>query len=444
MLVTAGNPDELPQEWLGRLVGEISVCCGHTLLKCHRLARGWDVTTTVEMILTLAVEAKIKGFACAPRSLLDWEAGAGMRAQTMDLLCRLYRTGPVQLGLAHDYSPASSGRGFLVEASRSGNASIGSSDSQRHDDDGPPVQMLPIQEVVAGDRAADRVLAGRRVERMVEVAARESADFARIAGQTNIGPYTIEQLHADIARLALSYPHRPVGPSFVETVELRNRAFELLEGRQYPEQSRELHMIAGTLCGMLANASFDLGYMDASTTQARTAFLCGELAGHNGLRCWARGMQSLIAYWTGRLSDAVALARSGWEFQPERGTARVRVASLEARVHGRRKDHSAMVDALGRVDEARRQVTADDEPGGMLAFPPAKQVFYTGTAYLWLGTDEWLQRAENAASDAIGLYEDVPPPRSDVSGNCRSRVSTSLPPVSDVRILKAPETNCVR
>ncbi len=105
MLLAAGNPEELPAASLNELISGIAVCCGHTPLKCHRLARGWDVPTTVEMILSLAAEEKIRGFACAPRSLLDWEAGAGMRAQAMDLLCRLYRTGPVQLGLAHDYSP---------------------------------------------------------------------------------------------------------------------------------------------------------------------------------------------------------------------------------------------------------------------------------------------------------------------------------------------------
>jgi hypothetical protein len=379
------------------------VCCGHTLLKCHRLARGWDIPTAIDQILTLAAEEHITGFACAPRSLLDWEAGAGMRAQTMDLLCRLYRTGPVQLGLAHDYSPVLPDPGSLSEAAAPDTAGgdISPRSGGQQAENGALVQAPPLQ-----DRC--NALTGPQIERMVMMTARESADFTRIAGQTNVGPFTIEQYHADVARLALSYPYRPVGPSFTEAAELRDRAFDLLEGRQYPEQARELYMIAGRLCGMLANASFDLGYMDAATTHARTAFLCGELAGHHGLRCWVRGMQSLIAYWTGHLSEAVALARSGWDFLPEQGTARIRVAALEARVHGRRNDHTAMVDALNRVDQARQQSTADDEPGGMFAFPMAKQVFYTGTAYLWLGTDPWLRRAETTACDALALYEDTP------------------------------------
>ncbi len=225
------------------------------------------------------------------------------------------------------------------------------------------------------------VLTGWAVERMVTVAARESADFARAAGRT--------------------------------IVELRDHAFVLLDDRQHPEQTRELYMIAGTLCGMLANASFDLGHLDAATTQTRTAFLCGELAGHNGLRCWVRGMQSLIAYWQGRLAEAVRLAHDGWTFVPERGTARVRVAALEARAAGHLGDEAAMVDALRRADQARDAIAGDDEPGGMLAFPASKQFFSTASAYLGLNSrtvsaKDWAARAEQAAGTAIGLYEAAP------------------------------------
>ncbi|ORT98511.1 hypothetical protein UK99_01355 [Frankia casuarinae] len=261
----------------------------------------------------------------------------------------------------------------------------------------------------------DETPAGWLVERMVTMAARESADFSRVADRSNVGPLTVEQFHDDVTWLATRYPHRPVAPSFAEIVELRNQAFNLLEDRQRPEQARDLYAIAGVLCGMLANASFDLGYLPAATTQARTAFLCGELAGHNGLRCWVRGMQSLIAYWQGRLPEAVNLAREGWEFVPEHGTARVRAAALEARAAGRLGDEATVRDALERARQARDEITDEDTPGGMLAFPESKQSFYTASAYLGLHgrietlpADSWAARAEQAARTAIGLYETAP------------------------------------
>lgn len=258
----------------------------------------------------------------------------------------------------------------------------------------------------------DEIPGGWSLERMVMMAARETADFGRDVGRGAVGPITIEQFEADLTWLAERYPNRPVAPSFAEAVELRDRAFALLEGRPHPGEARDLYLIAGTLCGMLANASFDLGYMDAAMTQARTAFLCGELAGHNGLRCWVRGMQSLIAYWRGRTSEAAILARTGWEFVPERGTARVRAAALEARAMGRLGDVDGMQDALRRAEEARAQITRSDQPGGMLAFPEAKLMFYTASAYLGpartLPDEEWATRAERAADTAIGLYAGAP------------------------------------
>jgi hypothetical protein len=261
---------------------------------------------------------------------------------------------------------------------------------------------------------ADEHEARRSVEWMVIMAARESADFGRAAGRGNLSPRTIEQFHDDIARLAARYPHRAVVPSFADIVELRDQVFDLLEDRQRPDETRDLYVVAGVVCGMLANASFDLGHLQAATTQARTAFLCGELAGHNGVRCWVRGMQSLIAYWRGDWAEAVSLAQAGWRFVPENGSARVRVAALEARAAGRRGDEETVRDALRRADQARSEIIGLDAPGGMLAFPEPKQSFYTASAYLGLhshpalSSGHWAARSEDAAATAIGLFESAP------------------------------------
>jgi hypothetical protein len=174
---------------------------------------------------------------------------------------------------------------------------------------GPPdparrveVATVEVLGSVPGDHLA--------MQREVAMAASESAHFGQFAEQSNVGPHTLEQFRADLVRIVTNYPNRPVYPLFVEVRALRNRAFELLEGRQYPEQSRELYLVAGALCGVLANASFDLGWLPAAETQARTAFLCAELAGNNALRAWIRGMQSLVAYWDERPRAAVELART--------------------------------------------------------------------------------------------------------------------------------------
>ena len=140
----------------------------------------------------------------------------------------------------------------------------------------------------------------------ISMAADEAARFAQFAEQTNVGPHTLEQFAADIRRIVTVYPNRTVYPLFVEVRALRNRAFEKIEGRQFPDQSRDLYLATGLLCGILANASFDLGRLDAAETQARTAFLCAELAGSNWLRAWVRGTQSLVrALWSCPVSSSL-------------------------------------------------------------------------------------------------------------------------------------------
>ncbi|MGH3768624.1 MAG: hypothetical protein ACRDS0_24800 [Pseudonocardiaceae bacterium] len=243
------------------------------------------------------------------------------------------------------------------------------------------------------------------LQREVAMAAAESARFGQFAEQSNVGPHTLEQFRADLTRIATTYPNRPVYPIFVELRALRNRAFELLEGRQYPEQSRELYLVAGALCGVLANASFDLGWLHAAETQARTAFLCAELAGNNALRAWVRGTQSLVAYWDERPRVAVELAVDGWRYVPETGTARVRLASIEARAQARLRDRRATENALARAEQAREEVRGPDDPGGMLAFPQAKQSYCAATARLWLGGQGSYIDAERDASNAVQLYE---------------------------------------
>jgi hypothetical protein len=249
------------------------------------------------------------------------------------------------------------------------------------------------------------------LEDVVMAAADESAQFAAKAESSNVGPHTLEQLEADIRRIVVSYPNRPVGPLFREVRTLRDRAFELLEGRQPPRYTCDLYVGAGVLCGVLANASFDLGRYDAAETQARTAFLFGELAGHNGLRSWVRGLQALISYWDGRPADAVRLADAGSAFTPESGTAQVRLQSIKARAYGQMNRGSDALAALGVADRLRERLAEGDElPGGMMAFPVEKQLFYASSTHLWLAAgSQHLGEAEARADEAVEMFQAAPP-----------------------------------
>ncbi|MEU5428508.1 hypothetical protein AB0H73_23380 [Streptomyces olivoreticuli] len=265
------------------------------------------------------------------------------------------------------------------------------------------------------------------VEDEVMAAASESARFAALAEASNVGPHTMEQLEADIRRIVRTYPNRPVGPLFQEVRELRNVAFRLLEGKQPPQYSRDLYFAAGVLCGVLANASFDLGRYEAAETQARAAFLCGELAAHNGLRAWIRGLQALIAYWDGRPGDAVVLTEAGSVFTPESGTAHIRLAAIRARALGQLGRAGDALDSLRTADALREAATdADDLPGGMMAFPAEKGLFYASSTHLWLGGDQHLADAENSAQEAVTMFSSAPAGQRRVGEECLARMDLAL------------------
>ncbi|GIH73031.1 hypothetical protein [Sphaerimonospora thailandensis] len=387
------SPDPLDPLTLRRIAEQIRTCCRHRPLKAWRLAAGWTVDEAVRRVHALCDDLGLARCGLVERSWREWEATATPDRFYQDLLCRLFATGPVQLGFGADYSPP-----LLPVPLPAARASVHVGDGKTDDHHSPPHSLQDL----------------------VMSAAHESADFISRAEQADVGPHTLEQFHADIARIVITYPNRPVAPTFVEVLHLRDRAFQLLEGRQRPDQARDLYLITGVLCGILANASFDLGNLAAAETQARTARLCAELAGNNWLLTWVGGTQSLIAYWDNRPTDAVTLARSVWDHTPETGTVQVRLAALEARAHARMRDAAAADEALRRADRAREQIRGDDEFGGMLVFPDAKQSFYGATCQLWLGdSDERRYRdAERLAAAAVIWYEASLPEQRRIGEQC--------------------------
>ncbi|WP_235498478.1 hypothetical protein [Frankia sp. R43] len=267
----------------------------------------------------------------------------------------------------------------------------------------------PVIETLGPTVAVESFPAPRTVEQLLQGASKESADVLYAIDAAPVSALTLEQIDADIRRIVNLYSQRPALPTFLEVRALRARVFPLLTVRQRPDLSRDLCYRAGLLSGVLANAAFDLGSLDSAQTHARVAFACADQAGHNGLRAWIRGTQSMLAYWDDQPGDAVKLAQDGWRYQPERGTAKVRLAALEARALARMGDSHETPAALGRVAEARDRVTLDDDPGGMLAFPLAKQLYYASSASLWLTpTRTSLQTAERDAATAVALLEALP------------------------------------
>jgi tetratricopeptide (TPR) repeat protein len=244
---------------------------------------------------------------------------------------------------------------------------------------------------------------------VIAAAASEARGHAEQAAVTAIGPGTVEQLTADVARLSRAYVSAPPLPVFLAMHRTLDNVETALDQKVYPAQARDLNFLAGALCGLMANACLDLGREEAAEDLARAAWTHGRMIDHAPLMGWARGTQALAAIWEQRFADAVRHAEDGLVNVPV-GMGAARLHAIHARALAARGDAVAARAAIMAAEKARADADAGrdelhDGIGGEFAFDAAKLRYYQALALLDSGDPAG---AEQAAADAIALYEAVP------------------------------------
>lgn len=253
--------------------------------------------------------------------------------------------------------------------------------------------------VVWGSRRLVRCDArGLPVREEVMVAAEESAQFHRWSATTNVDDEVLEQMTADVAELARRCLIDPPAAVFVSLLGVRDDVFALIAGRQQPRHTTGLYKITGQLCGLLSVVTFDLGHPHAANTHARTALHCAEVSGYTPLRAFVRCVQSNFAYWDGRYNEAAHLVESAL-FDATSGTALLRLASQQVRIHAARRQLGNVSRALALATTAPTERTPD-EPG-MFGFDTWSAAYYASEAHVALGGTEHLDAAVDWAHIAL-------------------------------------------
>jgi tetratricopeptide (TPR) repeat protein len=269
----------------------------------------------------------------------------------------------------------------------------------------------PATSEADGSAAIEPVATGGQspLERQVAMSTRRATRFTSYAESRNVGPEALATLAEEIGGLAADYIREPVVNVIGDLIDAQDSVFTLLEAQQRPPEARDLYMLASVVSGMIAKASHDLGRSHDAMTHARTMFVCADNADHLSLRAWARGLQSLIAYWAGRMQEAVRYAEAGAMFSGDlRGSVTAWLPALEARAWaqlGRTADARAAVE---RARDRRDQIIPDelDSMGGLMVFPLAKQHYYAAGAYVYLDEAGADDKAEVEANSALELYSD--------------------------------------
>jgi len=245
---------------------------------------------------------------------------------------------------------------------------------------------------------------------VLALSANRARDFLARTEVTNVGTETLDQLGDDIRRLVIAAQLEPLPGLLADMADAQRRAFELLDGRQRPEQTRDLYLLAGVSSGLMAKASHDLGAPHDALTQARAAYTAADNAGHDGLCAWTRGLQALISYWSGRLAESVSYARRGADAaQRSRGTSGVWLAASEARALAAQGDTAAAHTAVQRAADARDVAAGDelDELGGLCTFTRPRELYYAADALAWAGAAE-ADHTAALATEALDGYAIAP------------------------------------
>jgi hypothetical protein len=314
-------------------------------LEAWRLAHGWSRPRVIAGIAALYEEDGLAVPGINPSMLCRWEHGdAQPGPEYGQMLCRLYRARPEQLGLA------------------------------------PPAAAVPLPRAPT-DVPAWPAAVWESVELVME-----------IEGPAG-GPLTLAQLDQAVRYYAAEYSRIPAERLTAEVHRCRTAVHTML-GHSPPAGVRgELHVLGGWLSALLGNLAHHRGEHTVADIHLRTAAGLAAETGHLRLRAWALWARSTVARHQGHAAAALELARAGNALAQEplrqaQGLAWAELPALVALGHdpspaiaaAQRAMDTAPVDEPGRFGFDRAEFHLHLAEALLAAGRPAAALAHAGTS----------------------------------------------------------------
>ncbi|SDH38778.1 hypothetical protein SAMN05421505_11511 [Sinosporangium album] len=363
------------RQWsLWQTAQAIHGCCGASLLKAHRLARGWSARKAVQELEELC-ERNALG---SPRASIDllnaWENNrARPRPQTIDLLSRLYRANAVRLGLAADYCDDVGGTKVVVVARQDGFGEQPYPIAQWERDEDTERRALFHQALLGGGTP----LNGRL---LVEVDnTRQAVD--RTLAESSVSEEQLDRLDEQVLSYRRQYIKSAPLPMLyrlmLEISEVRRMAVT----RQPAVAQRRLLNAVTMLALMSADALMKLGDTHLAHAWYGTARTASDDLGDLRLRALVRAQHAMLPYHYGDLAETLRLAR---EARMLAGSAPSSPAALgaaaEARALAKLGDHGAARIALSEAEQIFARMPRSGLEQLAFVFSERRLEFYrTGT-----------------------------------------------------------------
>ncbi|NAS24982.1 XRE family transcriptional regulator [Herbidospora sp. NEAU-GS84] len=373
------------RQWsMWQTVQAIHGCCGVSMLKAHRLGRGWSARQAIEELEHLCEQQSL-GLPRASIDLLNaWENNrARPRPQTIDLLARLYKANAVRLGLAADYcdDPGVSQKVVVV--------ANGSSEDAVH------VEDLADDDT---DRRAlfhQAMLMGTPNGRFFAEVEGTRHDLDRSLATTTVTEDQLDRLDEQVLRYRREYMTTPPTPMLCR-VMLELADVRKLTGARQPAGVQRRLLTATTMLALLsADALMKLGDTRQAHAWYGTARTSADDVGDLRLRALVRANQTMLPYYYGDLTETVRLAR---EARMLAGSAPSSPAALaaaaEARALARMGDRKAARIALAEAEQIFARMRGMSQDDLAFVFTEKRMSFYRTGTLIELGDDSQLQNLE--------------------------------------------------
>ncbi|MEU4217351.1 helix-turn-helix transcriptional regulator [Actinoplanes sp. NPDC026623] len=365
------------QGWSVRhLVEVIEEHCGHHRLRAHRLARGWSLARLITEMITVTGT----GQRLVPSRASRWERGEERPTSVyLDALCRVYGTGPVDLGFAADYSDPEAPS--YAGSARAAPELIGTADS------------VPLLNLVAIGVRADQVR--RRVDET-------------LSGST-LSDSTVAHKEAVAAQYGRTYKTQPTGV-FLDNILADLDDVQVLTDRKLPStQRRDLCAVTAQLAGLVSMAMVNLGQYRQAREWVHTARLAADEAGDPVLRAWVATRGAVACLHLGDPHAAIAAAREAELLtRTHREPITAMAWAILARAAATMTDSQTARNALHHAEElfgAVEQVRDNTA----YAFTTGQLHFFRSHALTTLGESRAAWQAQDEAIAAFGPGERLDP-----------------------------------
>jgi hypothetical protein len=182
----------------------------------------------------------------------------------------------------------------------------------------------------------------------------------------------------------------------LRTLILRGQLSEvLLSASLSSRHDRDLRVLLGATCLLLASLAHDVGESDAGLAQADAAVTFAAQAEHPELLAWAYCTKAMICTWSQRPTDVLVTTQAGLAVSGGH-VVELRLSGLRSRALAQLGRSGEALSLLRRTQDSSDRTWVSSslaDLGDVFSFPEIRQHYYAAATYALLGDHRGVERS---------------------------------------------------